>query len=49
MEDRPLKSYIQEIEKTLDNGKGEGIYLNSYDLKKIKTILEQIKKNYGQA
>lgn len=43
--DRPIESYIREIEKTIGNG--DRIYLDELYAKKLRTILKQIVDKFG--
>ena len=43
--DRPIESYIREIEKTI--GGGKTIYLDEVNTSKLKTILKQIVDKFG--
>ena len=43
--DRPIESYIREIEKTI--GDGDRIYLDELYAKKLRTILKQIVDKFG--
>lgn len=43
--DRPIESYVKEIEKTIGNGKT--IYLDEVYTNKLRTILKQIVDKFG--